>query len=105
MWFRRWVFILLVVSRLVGFVGGAFGGVRNCFYLCTRKRARVFSFFRLRMRGTRWSEVFSDILWDRKLFVPLQNQRQKAGVTEEVIDIMNKGIAPFSDFGAMRTNK
>ena len=48
---------------------------------------------------------FFEILWERKLFVPLQNQRQKAGVTEEVIDIMNKGIAPFSDFGAMRTNK
>ena len=48
---------------------------------------------------------FFEILWERKLFVPLQNQRQKAGVNEEVIDIMNKGIAPFSDFGAMRTNK
>ena len=99
------MFIRKKGDRLVGFGGGLFGGVRNCFYLCTRKRAGVFRFSVCGCAGLRFSEVFSDILWERKLFVPLQNQRQKAGVTEEVIDIMNKGIAPFSDFGAMRTNK
>ena len=81
---------------VVGFWGGLFGGVGNCFYLCTRKRSGVFSFFRLRMRRTRCFGDFSPRFCGKGNFLYLcKTNAKKLALIEEVIDIMNKGIAPF----------